>query len=63
MKIDNSIKQQKIEPMAQLEGIRKKHNELKEKAQNLEDRSQLGNPHIDAITEYQLKSSDDTGIT
>ena len=63
MKIDNSIKLQKIEPMAQLEGIRKKHNELKEKVQNLEDRSQLGNPHIDGITEYQLQSSDDTGIT
>ena len=49
--------------MAQLEGIRNKHNELKEKAQNLEARSQLGNSHIDGITEYQLKSLDDTGIT
>ena len=60
MEIDNSIKQQKIEQMAQVEGIRKKHNELKEKAQNLQDRSQSGNPHIDGITEYQEKSWDDT---
>ena len=47
METDNSIKQQKIERMAQVEVIRKKHNELKEKAQNLEDRSQRGNPCID----------------
>ena len=32
--IDNSIKQQKIDCMAQVKGIQKKHNELKEKAQN-----------------------------
>ena len=60
MEIDNSIKQQKIERMAQVEVIRKKHNELKEKAQNLEDRSQRGNPRIDRITEYQEKFSDNT---
>ena len=60
MEIDNSIKQQKIERMAQVEVIRKKHNELKEKAQNLEDRSQRGNPRIDRLTEYQEKSSDNT---
>ena len=60
MEIDNSIKQQKIEQMAQVEGIQKKHNELKEKAQNFQDRSQLGNPHIDGIREYQEKSCDDT---
>ena len=42
--------------MAQVEGIRKKHNELKEEAQNLQDRSQSGNPRIDGITEYQEKS-------
>ena len=60
MEIDNSIKQQKIEQMAQVEGIRKKHNELREKAQNLQDRSQRGNPHTDGITEYQEKSWNDT---
>ena len=60
MEIDNSIKQQKIERMAQVEVMRKKHNELKEKAQNLEDRSQRGNPRIDRITEYQEKFSDNT---
>ena len=60
METDNSIKQQKIERMAQVEVIRKKHNELKEKAHNLEDRSQRGNPRIDRLTEYQEKSSDNT---
>ena len=60
MEIDNSIKQQKIERMAQVEVMRKKHNELKEKAQNLEDRSQRGNPRIDRLTEYQEKASDNT---
>ena len=60
MEIGNSIKQHKIEQMAQVEGIRKKHNELKEKAQNLQDRSQSGNPHTDGITEYQEKSWNDT---
>ena len=44
--------------MAQVKVIRKKHNELKRKAQNLEDRSQRGNPRIDGITEYQEKSWD-----
>ena len=60
METDNSIKQQKIERMAQVEVIRKKHNELKEKTQNLEDRSQRGNPRIDRLTEYQKKVSDNT---
>ena len=54
--IDNSIKQHKIKRMAQV----KKHNELKEKAQNLEDRSQRGNPRIDGITEYQEQTWDST---
>ena len=58
---DNSIKQQKIERMAQVEGIRKKRNELKEKVQNVEDSSQRGNPRIDGVTEYQEKSWDNTG--
>ena len=35
MEINNSIKQQKVERMALVEVIRKKHNELKEKAQKL----------------------------
>ena len=51
--IDSSVKQQKIEHMAQVEGIRKKCNELKEKVRNLEDRSQRGKLRIDGITEYQ----------
>ena len=51
--IDSSVKQQKIEHMAQVEGIRKKCNELKEKVRNLEDRSQRGKLRIDGIAEYQ----------
>ena len=39
MKIDNSIKQQKIKRIAQIEDIQQVHNELKIKLQNLEDRS------------------------
>ena len=58
--IDSSIKQQKIERMAQVEGIRMKCNELKEKIRNLEDRSQRGKLRIDRITEYYEKSQDDT---
>ena len=34
-KIDNLIKQEKIECMVQVKGIRKKHNELKEKSSKL----------------------------
>ena len=51
--IDSSVKQQKTEHMAQVEGIRKKCNELKEKVRNLEDRSQRGKLRIDGIAEYQ----------
>ena len=51
--IDSSVKQQKIEHMTQVEGIRKKCNELKEKVPNQEDRSQRGKLRIDGITEYQ----------
>ena len=51
--IDSSVKQQKIEHMTQVEGIRKKCNELKEKVRNQEDRSQRGKLRIDGITEYQ----------
>ena len=58
--IDSSVKQQKIEHMTQVEGIRKKCNELKEKVRNQEDRSQRGKLRIDGITEYQEKSQDDT---
>ena len=54
--IDSSIKQQKIERIAQVEAIRKKCNELKGKVRNLEDRSQRGKLRIDGITEYQEKS-------
>ena len=54
--IDSSIKQQKIERMAQVAAIRKKCNELKGKVRNLEDRSQRGKLRIDGITEYQEKS-------
>ena len=58
--IVSSIKQQKIERMAQVEGIRKKCNESKEKVRNLGDRSQRGKLRIDGIIEYQEKSQDNT---
>ena len=50
--IGSSIKQQKIERMAEVEGIWKKCNELKGKVRNSEDRSQRGKLRIDGITEY-----------
>ena len=59
VEVDNSIKQQKIERIAQVEGIQQVHNELKKKLQNLEDRSRRDNLRVDGIPEYE-ESWDDT---
>ena len=60
VEIDNSIKQQKIERIAQVEDMQQVHNESKEKLQNMEDRSQRDNHRVDAIPEYEEESWDDT---
>ena len=60
VEIDNSIKQQKIEHIAQVKDIQQVHNELKEKLRTLEDRSRRDNFRIDGIPEYEEESWDDT---
>ena len=60
VEIDNSIKQQKIERIAQVEDMQQVHNESKEKLQNMEDRSQRDNHRVDGIPEYEEESWDDT---
>ena len=60
VEIDNSIKQHKIEHIAQVKDIQQVHNELKEKLRTLEDRSRRDNLRIDEIPEYEEESWDDT---
>ena len=56
----NSIEQQEIECIAQVEDIQLVYNELKEKIRNLEDRSRGDNIRVDGIPEYEEESWDDT---
>ena len=58
VEIDNSIKQQKIERIAQVKDIQQVHNELTEKLRNLEDSSQRDNLRIDEISEYEEESEE-----
>ena len=60
MDIYNSLKQQKIKRIAQVEDIQQIHNELKEKLRNLEDRSRRDNLRVDRIPEYEEEAWDDT---
>ena len=60
VEIDNSIKQQKIECIAQVEDIQQVNNEWKEKLRNLEGRSRRDNLPIDGILEYEEESWDET---
>ena len=59
VEIDNSIKQQKIERIAQVEDIQQVQNELKEKIRNLEDRSRRDNLRVDGIPKYVEESWND----
>ena len=58
VEIDNSIKQQKIERIAQVKDIQQVHNELTKKLRNLEDSSQQDNLRIDEISEYEEESEE-----
>ena len=59
VEIDNSIKQQKIERIAQVEDIQQVQNELKEKLRSLEDRSRRDNLLVDGIPKYVEESWND----
>ena len=59
VEIDNSIKQQKIERIAQVEDIQQVQNELKEKLRSLEDRSRRDNLRVDGIPKYVEESWND----
>ena len=60
VEIDSSIKQQKIERIAQVKDIKQVQNELKEKLRILEDRSRRDNLHVDGMPEFEEESWDDT---
>ena len=59
VEIDNSIKQQKIKSIAQVEDIQQVQNELKEKLRSLEDRSRRDNLRVDGIPKYVEESWND----
>ena len=59
-KRDYSMKQQKIECIAQVEDMQQVHNELKEKLRSLEDRSRRDHFRVNGIREYGEESWDDT---
>ena len=61
-KTHNSIKHQIIECIAQVKDIQQVHNELKEKLQTLEDRSQRDNVRVDGIQNYEEESWDNAGL-
>lgn len=60
VEIDNSIRQEIIESISQVEDIQQKYNELKEKVRNLECRSRRDNLRVDGRREYEEESWDDT---
>ena len=56
VEIDNSIRQEIIESISQVEDIQQKYNELKEKVRNLECRSRRDNLRVDGRREYEEES-------
>lgn len=60
VEIDNSIRQEIIESISQVQDIQQKCNELKEKVRNLECRSRRDKLRVDGRREYEEESWDDT---